>query len=320
MKYGKIPGVDKPVSRIFLGTCTKRFMGGGDCSDLLNAALSLGINAIDTARVYRGAERSIGRWLRSSDAREKVVILSKCAHPDLFGRKRVNERAIRADLKKSLSLLGTQYIDIYIAHRDDTSVPVGQIVEIFNAILSEGKIRAFGGSNWSHERIEQANEYAYSHNLVPFAVSSPYYSLAEQYGDPWGKNGLGITGSQNASARAWYAESGLPVVAYSSLARGVLSGRIKSSDYSSAGKIFDRVTMRGYVSKENFERLRRCEELAKAKGVSVAQTALAYVLCSGMNTFAAVSGSGAGRLKENALAADLTLTAAECSWLESGDR
>lgn len=314
MKYSKIAGVDKPVSKIILGTSTPAFMRGENCNALLDCALSLGINAFDTARVYGRAEKALGRWLAAPGVRERTVVISKCCHPDIFGRRRVNARAMRADLKKSLSALGTDYIDIYLLHRDDLSVPAGTVVEELNALHSEGRIGAFGGSNWTHRRIEEANEYAYKRGLIPFAVSSPNYSLARQYGDPWG-GGVSICGEEGAAAREWYASCGMPVIAYSSLARGVLSGRIKSSEFERAGKIFDKITLKGYVSEENFLRLRRCEEMAKRPGVSVAQVALAYVLCGKMNAFAVVSCSSPNRLRDNAGAADIGLTAEELEWL-----
>ena len=287
MKYSKIAGVAKPVSKIILGTSTPAFMRGENCNALLDCALSL------------------GRWLAAPGVRERAVVISKCCHPDIFGRRRVNARAMRADLKKSLSALGTDYIDIYLLHRDDLSVP---------ALHSEGRIGAFGGSNWTHRRIEEANEYAYKRGLIPFAVSSPNYSLARQYGDPWG-GGVSICGEEGAAAREWYASCGMPVIAYSSLARGVLSGRIKSGEFERAGKVFDKITLKGYVSEENFLRLGRCEELAKRPGVSVAQVALAYVLCGKMNAFAVVSCSSPNRLRDNAGAADIGLTVQELEWL-----
>lgn len=314
VKYGTIAGVDKPVSRIFCGTAAPQFLHGRDCSALLNGVLALGVNAFDTARVYGGAERSLGMWLNSCNVRSRVVILSKCAHPNLFGKRRLNERAIRSDLKKSLSALGTEYIDIYLAHRDDASVSVGEVVEVFNSLKSEGKIRAFGVSNWTHGRIAAANEYAYSHGLAPIALSSPQFSLAEQYGDPWG-GGVSISGMGGAAARTWYGQSGMAVLAYSPLARGVLSGRISSFQYATAARSFDRLTVKGYVSEANFERLRRCEELAKSRGVAPSQVALAYIFCNGLNAFAAVSCSSVARMGANAAATALSLTAQECAYL-----
>ena len=95
------------------------------------AALANGINAFDTARVYMEAEHSFGNWLEKSGRREEVVILSKCGHPDAMWNKRVNEKEMRKDLKKSLEELKTDYIDIYMLHRDDPDTEVAVAVETF---------------------------------------------------------------------------------------------------------------------------------------------------------------------------------------------
>ena len=186
MNFGRIRGVNKPVSRILLGTAVSPMLLGQDADEMLDAAFESGINAFDTARNYGGAERSLGRWLKARGVRKDAVILSKCGHPDGNGS-RVNERAIRDDLSRSLEALQTDFIDIYLLHRDDKRVPVGEIVELLNALHNEGKIGAFGGSNWTHGRIAAANDYAREHGLTPFAVSSPNFSLGVSAVRPVGR-------------------------------------------------------------------------------------------------------------------------------------
>lgn len=92
MKYVNIPYVDKPVSRILFGTAMPPFMMGKDGNDLLDAIYALGITAFDTARNYMAAELSFGKWIEERKIRDKIVILSKCGHPSMFGRKRINEK------------------------------------------------------------------------------------------------------------------------------------------------------------------------------------------------------------------------------------
>ena len=316
MLYGTIQYVDKPVSRILFGTAISPLISGGDGSALLDTAFSLGINGLDTARNYGLSEASIGNWLESRGNREKVVLISKCAHPSMFGRKRVNERDIRKDFKRSTELMRTNYIDIYLLHRDDPDVPTGEVVEILNAMHAEGKIGAFGGSNWTYIRIQQANEYAYAHNLIPFTVSSPNFSLAEQVEDPWGGGCVTISGPDHGEARAWYRRENMPVIAYSSLAHGLFSGRLKSSQSENAASILDAAAIRGYAYPANFERLRRCEELAHAKRVSVPQIALRWLFAQGLNAFAVVSASCAERMRANIEALSLPMTQAEADYLD----
>ncbi len=315
MEYRNIPYVSHIASRLILGTASPSFTSGGDNSKLLDAAVGMGINVIDTARNYGMAELSVGNWLRESKCRDRVIILSKCAHPNLLGRKRVTEKDIRKDFEKSSRLLGTDYIDIYLLHRDDPAVDVSVSVEVLNAMHKEGKIGAFGASNWTHQRIAEANRYAETHDLIPFSVSSPHFSLARQQQDPWGGGCVSITGEENDSARKWYAENQMPVIAYSSLGRGILSGKVKSSDVHQANTVLDAVAMKGYGCSDNFLRLARCEELAAQKSCTVAQIAMAWVYCQKINTFAVATMSSAARLQENVAALSIKLTEEESAYL-----
>lgn len=316
MKYVEIPYVDKKVSRILYGTAMPPFMMGGDGNDLLDAIYATGVNAFDTARNYLASEKSIGKWIEDRDMRDKIVLLTKCSHPSMFGRKRVNEKEIRKDFVKSSGYLNTDYFDIYLLHRDDPEVEVGEIVEVLNAMHEEGKIGAFGGSNWTHERIEQANEYAYKHSMIPFTVSSPNFSLADQIEDPWGGGCVTISGPSNKAARKWYEDNQMPVIAYSSLGRGLFSGRVKGTEPEKASEILDDVAMKGYASPDNFERLRRCEILAEMKNCTVSQIAMAWVYNQKMNTFAVVSTSNPGRMQQNIDALSIELTDDEMMYLD----
>lgn len=316
MKYAEHPYINKKISRIFYGTAMMPFLAGEDGSELLDAVYALGVNAFDIARGYGGAEASVGRWVEKRGVRGDVVLLSKCAHPDSRGKKRVNEKAIREDFEMSSEALRSDYIDIYLLHRDDLDVPAGEIVEIMNALYAEGKIRAFGGSNWTHQRIAEANEYADKHNLIPFTVSSPNFGLAEQIRDPWGGGCITISGPSNKAARAWYKENRMPVIAYSSLGRGLFSGRVKSDALDRAAEILDEAALKGYGCPANYERLKRCEELAKEKHYTVPQIAMAWIYSQELNTFAVVSTSDAKRMRDNIDALHIKLTKEECAYLD----
>ncbi len=293
----------------------KVFQFGGDGNALLDEVFALGINSFDLARNYMLSERSMGNWISARGNRDKIVILSKCSHPSLFGRPRITEEDIRKDFIKSLQNLQTDYIDIYLFHRDNENIDVDLAVEMMNALHSEGKIGAFGASNWMHQRIEQANEYAYKHNLIPFSVSSPNFGLARQVDDPWGGGCVTVSGEENADARKWYVKNQMPVIAYSSLGRGFFSGKLTSKTRDNVGSLLDDAAIKGYVSNDNFERLARCEQLAVKYGVNVAQIAMAWIFKSEMNVFAVVSASSAERMKQNIDALSIPLTKTECEYL-----
>ncbi len=310
--YTQLDGLNKKVSRIFLGT--GNVPPNVESDEWLSSMYEAGITAIDTARVYPDSEKTIGKWLDKTGLRENVVILSKCGHP-AGPIKRVNRKSMLYDLDKSLGYLKTDYIDIYILHRDNPKVSVSEIVETFNEMQALGKIKLFGGSNWTHQRIEEANEYAYKKGLNPFSVSSPSFSLADQMGVVWDNTCVTICGDQGKEARKWYADNQMAVVAYSALGRGLLSGKMKSSDAENAGKFLDSFAMRGYGFLENFERLKRCEELAGDKNATVSQVALSWMFHQKMNMFAVISTSSKARMMENIKAFDIELTEKECDYL-----
>jgi len=317
MKYTRFPYVKNEVSKIVFGTAIPVFLEGTEQNELLSAAYDMGITTFDTARVYGDAEKSLGKWIYEKNMRDKIVLISKCSHHDLVtGEKRVNEAAIRADFATSTQYLNTDYIDIYVLHRDDLSVPAGNVVEVLNAMHAEGKIGAFGGSNWTHQRIEQANEYAYKKGLIPFTVSSPNFGLAQQVADPWGGGCVSIAGPGNEEVREWYKKNDIKVLAFATLAHGFFTGRIKSDRPETAAQVLDEAGMRGFYCAENMERLRRCEELSAKKGCSVAQLAMAWSLSQNLDVCALVGTSNIGRLQENVAALDILLTEDEMKWLD----
>lgn len=319
MQYGEIPGIPKPISRVVQGTIMIHSGALEQSFALLDEVLAAGGNTFDTARVYnRGdSEVALGRWIRERGVRDQVVVISKGAHPR-DGRKRVTPEDITTDIMTSLENLGLDFIDVYLLHRDDPEVPVGPIVEVLNEHQKAGRIGVFGGSNWSHERIAEANAYAEQCGLSPFALSSPNFSLAEWAKEPW-PGCITLSGQNNRAAREWYTQTQLPVFTWSSLAGGFFSGRFTPDNLNTFNDPMDKVCVDSYCFDENFKRLDRVKTLAQQKGVSLAQVALAYVLKQPMNIFALVGSRTGEEFRANAAALDVSLTPEECTWLESGD-
>lgn len=317
MNYKSIDGLALPVSRIVFGTATPAMMQGQDATELLDAVVAGGVNCFDTARIYGLAEKSLGDWMQKRGNRDKVVVLDKGAHPlpDTVVP-RVNPAAIEADIARSLSMLQTEYVDIYLLHRDDPTQPVGPIVEVLNDLRERGKLKLFGASNWTVDRLEAANEYAYEHDLEPFTVSSPNYGLAEQVLDPWGGGCVSISGPGGVESRRWYQDSGVEIFAYATLAHGLFSGRVRSDALSEVTNVLDKFAIRGYCCRQNYERLRRTEQIAKKHGCTVAQAALAWVLAQPLEVFAEVSASTPERFSSNLGALDLELSPQELQFMD----
>lgn len=316
MKYENLEDIKIPVSRIVFGTALPAMIKGENVNDLLDSIYAEGITTFDTAENYGLSEISLGTWMKARKNRDKIVIISKGCHP--YGRDRVTPEDLKQDIEQSFERLHTDYIDIYMLHRDDLKVDVGPIVEILNEYKKAGKIGRFGGSNWTVERIEQANEYACKHGLVPFTVSEPNFGLCDQIGDPWG-GGSGcvtISGPAHQEDRDWYAKNDIPVFAYSSLGRGMFSGRVKSNDIEGAKSILDPNAVKGYCYPENFERLARVEKLAASKNRTVPQIALAWVLNQDFDVFPLVSVPKAEWMASNLEALDISLSKEEVEWLD----
>ena len=314
MKYAHIPGLVTPVSRIVLGTTSLDAADQPRADALLDAAWAQGVNTFDTALIYpNGGEIALGRWIRSRGLEGRVNVLTKGAHHDAY-RRRVTPEDIEADCRQSIDRLGVKTIDLYLLHRDDPSVPVGPIVECLNRLKEEGLIRVFGGSNWTAARLAEANAYAEAHGLAGMSVSSPHYALGVEQCDTWG-GGVSLTGEKGAAERAFYRQTGMPVFAYSALCHGLLSGKWKADDRAGLEAGLDEFALRGFYCDENLERLRRCQVLAAALHATVAQLAIAWVLCQLENVFAVAGASSAKRLPQLAAATEILLTEAQMKWL-----
>ncbi len=218
---------------------------------MLDNYVSLGGNAIDTAHIYGNGvvEREVGRWLALRGNRASIIIVGKGAHHNARGP-RVTRADIAADLHDSLQRLDTDYIDLYLLHRDNPAIPAGEIVEWLNEHHRAGHIRAFGGSNWSSARLQEANDYARAHGLVPFTASSPNFSLAVPREVPWaGCLAATVEGTD------WYVQHQFPLLSWSSQAQGFFTGRFSSDDHSNAEMV------RVWYTDDNFVRLARATEL-----------------------------------------------------------
>ena len=317
MKYGKIPGVDKQVSKLCQGTIMLDPAREDYSFELMDTALEQGINCFDCAVGYgEGNQGTFGKWANDRGVREQVVLFSKCAHP-AGPEAHLTPDVITDETALSLDLLGFDYIDIMAMHRDDVSVPVGEFVDVFNEEIRAGRLQAYGGSNWSHQRIAEANEYAKANGLVGITVSSPHFSVGEMI-DPmwWGCIGISGPSVEAAEARKWYTESRVALFPWSSLGRGFFSGRVTRENAEQMKEDMDECMSRSMYCEDNFRRLDRVRELAGKKDVPVAALAVAYVLAQPMEMFPFTGGTMPDEIRQNARVFEVHLSDAEIAYLE----
>lgn len=272
-------------------------------AELMDGYARIGGNCIDTAHVYgESSSRAVGLWMQERKNRSEMVIIGKGAHP--YGSPRMTREFMEQDLLDTFDRMGTDYVDIFMLHRDDGDKSVGYIMESMNAMLEAGYCRALGVSNWTTARIQEANDYAEAHSLTGLQCNSPNLSLAKPNEPRW----EGCV-SVYADDLAWHDRTQLPLLSWSSQAGGFFTGRYTKDNG-------DAEIRRVYYSDANWERYRRAESLAVEKGVTTNDIALAYVLNQAFPVSALIGPHSLKELHSSAQALHVTLSPAEARWLD----
>ena len=301
MQSRTIEGVANPVSALIMGCDNQTTMP--HASVQFDDFFMQGGNCFDTAHLYGDGimERLLGAWMEERGVRDEVVLICKGAHtPDC------RPDAVRPQLEESLERLRTDRADIYFLHRDDPGVPIGEWVDLLNDLKDEGRISVFGGSNWSKERMAEANAYAAANGKQGFSVLSNNFSLARMNNPIW----PGVMACSDDDYRSWLEETGTALFSWSSQARGFFTDRA-GPDITT-----DHDLVRAFYSDENFERRRRAYDLADRKGVHPMTIALAYVLSQKMPTCALVGPRTLSELRTSLAVFDVSLTQDDVSWLD----
>lgn len=298
MTNGTLPVMAHPIGRCVLGTSGIRDESGYSILDHFMAA---GGTCIDTARAYGGgvSEQAVGGWIAKNNPSDLVVI-GKGAHPP-----DCRPDAVKADLAESLNRLGLQKIDIYLLHRDDPQVPVGEWVDALEEERAAGRISTYGGSNWSRQRMDEANVYADTNGRPRMAALSNHFSLAE----PVEMLHPGCAGTSIEDQR-WLTETGIVLIPWSSQARGFFSDVNRD--------LLDPNLWRCWDTPENRARRDRARLLAADRGVAAINIALAFVLSQPFVTMPIIGPRDTGELAIALAGADITLDEAERQWLAEG--
>lgn len=303
-----IPGIDKPVSRLVLGCDNRDTPAEG--AIVWDAWMEAGGTAFDTAAVYGGGrhEAVLGQWIASRGVADEIVVIAKGAHTPYC-----LPQAIGVQLDQSLERLQLARTPLYILHRDNTDVPVGEFVDAMNRLIDAGRVGIWGGSNWSVARFAEARAHAEANGLTGPAALNNNLSLAVMEKPVWD----GCVTSNDAETLAYLRDEDILHLSWSSQARGYflpadLRDRLPA----------DTAPETCFGSPANAERRIRAGTLAAEKGVSAHNIATAWVLAQSFPSLALVGPRSPGEIASTLPGLAVSLTGAERDWLnlERDDR
>ncbi|WP_043691839.1 aldo/keto reductase [Luteibacter sp. 9133] len=277
--------------------------------ELLDAFVDHGLNLIDTADVYSRwvegneggeSEAIIGRWLKQSGKRDKVLIATKVAKWDRYpGLSPIN---IREAVEDSLRRLQTDHIDLYQAHEDDPKVPLEETLRAFDDLVQAGKVRVIGASNFEAARLDDALKTSEEKGLSRYESLQPEYNLMDRAGF-------------ESALQPLCVRERVGVISYYSLASGFLSGKYRSE--ADLGKSKARGgKVKAYLNDRGYRVLAALDQVAEAHSAKPAQVALAWVMAQPSIAAAIASATTVEQLAELAKAAELTLSSEQLDALK----
>ena len=307
MQYQEFGKTGLRVSKLCLGTWG---IGGAgwDCysdesrMDAIKAALECGINFIDTAPAYNAgkAECYVGETLNKLKKRKEVVISTKCGNKFVDGKylRCGSKESILKQCDESLKNLKTDYIDIYLVHWPDPDVELEETIDAVSTLKKEGKILHAGVSNFSKERIEEAQKYC------EIEAFQPQYSLADR---------------KDEKLIRWAYEQGLGIMTYGTLGGGILTGnyrKLRTFEQTDSRNRFYPYFKEPLFSKA-MELLTIMDQIAEERNVSLAQIAEKWVIQKRFVSSCIIGAQSRARVEENCRNLQWELTDNEIRRLES---
>lgn len=315
MKYDILKGTNDKISRIVLGTDVYGSDLPSDIAvSLLDNYCELGGNVLDTASVYGGetehlSEKLIGRWLKEKKNRNKIFISTKGGHPRVktMNISRLSKEEIESDMDTSLLNLGVDYVDIYWLHRDDVNLPVDGIMDTLFSLVKKGKTRYIGMSNWSCNRIDEANKYAEKCGMDKIISSQIQYSIAR----PVLENNDPTLILMNDYEYDYFKNHDLSVFAFASQAKGFFS-KIASGGIEALSE----KAKKRYLSDINIKIYENAKSIADKYGISMGETVISALTSNtDFQVFPIVGCKNIKQLKETMSGADFELSQAECDFI-----
>ena len=323
MEYRTLGLTGLKVSMLCLGTMQFGWTADeATAQHVLSVAYDAGINFIDTADIYSRwadgnpggvAEQIVGRWIQQNAVpRDRVIVATKVrgnmgGGPDDEG---LSRKHILEAVENSLRRLQTDYLDLYQAHWSDEKTPIEETLRAFDDLVKQGKVRYVGASNYAAWELMQALWTSDRNSLSRFDSLQPHYSLVHR--EEFER--------ELATVCKTYS---IGVIPYSPLAGGFLTGKYRRNLVPSSARAGG---AKRYFTERNWALLDQLDKLAKEKGVTISQIALAWLLADPLITSPIIGANSPEQLKDNLGALDVRLTPDEKSaldqataWKEKGD-
>ncbi|WP_152208047.1 aldo/keto reductase [Marinobacter changyiensis] len=316
MNYHRLGTTGMNVSALCLGTMTygspkwREWVLDEQVSrPFLKQALDAGINFFDTADMYSlgESERVVGKALLDYALREDVVIATKVFNPmgDGPNNRGLSRKHIMAAIDSSLQRLGTDHVDLYQIHRWDYHTPIEETMEALHDVVKAGKARYIGASSMYAWQFSKAQHTAQMHGWTRFATMQPMYNLVYR--------------EEEREMFPLCTDQGVGVIPWSPLARGILAGKTVQGEGGESTRAKTDENTRKWRLGSDLDQpvLDALRKVAKDRGTSMAQVALAWVISNPAVTAPIIGASKPGHIEEAIAALELTLSDEEKSALES---
>ena len=317
MQYALLGNTGLIVSRLGFGALTftqgNRALGavykvGAELAHtLVGRAIDAGINFFDTADVYADGESEALLGAALKPHRDQLIISTKVGNRGSRDRELLHgglsKRHILWSVDQSLKRLGTDWIDCYVAHREDPYTPLEETLEAFDAVVRAGKVRYIGFSNWSAWTVAAAMEIQKARGLAPFTHGQMYYSLL----------GRDVERDMLPMMRRY----GLGMTVWSPLAFGFLSGTYSREDLAKPDNRFSGFDMLQFDREKGFALLDLMRRIAAARSISVPQLAIAWLLARAGVASVLIGATKLHQLEDNLGAADIKLCEPDLAELDA---
>jgi aryl-alcohol dehydrogenase-like predicted oxidoreductase len=279
---------------------------------VLDALVGAGLNFIDTADVYsmwvpghRGGESEtvIGNWLKRAVRRKDIVIATKVGMEMAPDRKGLSAVHIARSVEESLRRLQTDHIDLYFSHCDDATVPFEETLGAYQKLLTQGKVRAIGASNYTAVRLAEALEVSRKNGLPRYEVLQPHYNLYAR-------------SEYESALEPLCLEQQIGVVSYFALASGFLSGKYRAPADAAKSVRGDGVVAK-FLNERGLRILAALDDVGRRYGASPASVALAWQIARPSITAPIASATTVNQLTDLVAATQLKLDQAAIEQLNT---